>query len=350
MAGLTKKGEVYYAIFRLNGRTKWKRIGKVTYREAKEYLKRLESKSDKEKLGLINITHVTFNQFSIQYLAYSRANKALDTWKSENWSVRALSQRFGTMRLDAIDEVQIELYKAERQGQGVSNRTINIELLCLSGLFRKAIDARHLAFLPKIKKLTEQKKPPRFLSKSELELLFNSASLWLKFILIVLRNAGLRSKQLRELQIDNTDFDRNLLTILNTKGNDYYTVPMTEELKAGLLFLKDNYVSPLCKVSPRKDHQRIYYFCKQDGKPITSFKTSFNKAVKRAGLKNVTPHVLRHTFASHLVMNGVDLPTVKELLGHKSITTTMIYAHLSSEHKERAIKKLPWGEPKLKLA
>ncbi len=48
-------------------------------------------------------------------------------------------------------------------------------------------------------------------------------------------------------------------------------------------------------------------------------------------------------------MSGVDLPTIKELMGHKSIVTTMIYAHLSDEHKARAIKKLPWGEKKLKL-
>ena len=115
MAGLTKKGEVYYATFRVNGKTKWKRIGKVSFRDAKEYLKKLESKSDRDKLGLIDLTPIKFDQFSVQYLAHSRANKALETWKSDNWSVRALSRHFGSMLLDAIDNGHIELYKAERQ-------------------------------------------------------------------------------------------------------------------------------------------------------------------------------------------------------------------------------------------
>ena len=177
MAGLTRKGEVFYAVFRLNGRTKWKRIGKMTYTEDKKYLKKLEANSDTEKIGLIDITPVTFNQFSVQYLAYSRANKALETWKSENSSIRVLSRRFGSMRLDAIDNEQIEHYKAERQGDGVSNRTINIELTCLSVMLKKAVDWHYLSYISAIKKLIERKKPPRFLTKTELELLLNSSSL-----------------------------------------------------------------------------------------------------------------------------------------------------------------------------
>jgi integrase len=62
--------------------------------------------------------------------------------------------------------------------------------------------------------------------------------------------------------------------------------------------------------------------------------------VRLAGLADLTFHDLRHTFASRLVMAGVDLPTVKELLGHKDISMTMRYAHLSSDHKQAAVKKL----------
>jgi len=60
----------------------------------------------------------------------------------------------------------------------------------------------------------------------------------------------------------------------------------------------------------------------------------------KAGLSGVKFHSLRHTFASHLVMAGVDLVTVKELLGHKSIKMTMKYSHLSQEHKRKAIEIL----------
>ena len=62
--------------------------------------------------------------------------------------------------------------------------------------------------------------------------------------------------------------------------------------------------------------------------------------MRLAGLTHFTFHDLRHTFASRLVMAGVDLPTVKELLGHKNISMTIRYAHLSSDHKQAAVKKL----------
>jgi integrase len=81
-------------------------------------------------------------------------------------------------------------------------------------------------------------------------------------------------------------------------------------------------------------------FCSRDGTPYRSFRTAFARAVLQAGLADFTFHDLRHTFASRLVMAGVDLPTVKELLGHKDISMTMRYAHLSSGHKQAAVKKL----------
>ena len=65
------------------------------------------------------------------------------------------------------------------------------------------------------------------------------------------------------------------------------------------------------------------------------------KVAKKCGFPDVTKiHSLRHTFASHLVMNGVDLPTVKQLMGHSDIGTTMIYAHLDPDHLVTAIDKL----------
>ena len=66
----------------------------------------------------------------------------------------------------------------------------------------------------------------------------------------------------------------------------------------------------------------------------------FADAVREAGIKDFTWHCLRHTFASRLVMAGVDIRTVQELMGHKSITMTMRYAHLSPEHSAAALEKL----------
>jgi integrase len=76
------------------------------------------------------------------------------------------------------------------------------------------------------------------------------------------------------------------------------------------------------------------------GLPIKDTKTAFLKAVKRAGIPPCRFHDLRHTAATRLVLAGVDLATVKELLGHASISTTMRYAHPSPPHKREAVARL----------
>ena len=83
-----------------------------------------------------------------------------------------------------------------------------------------------------------------------------------------------------------------------------------------------------------------YLFAKPDGERYKSIRTAFNNAVSRAKLKGVTVHVLRHTFASRLVMTGVDLPTVQKLGGWKTLDMVLRYAHLSPSHLEAAVEKI----------
>jgi len=88
--------------------------------------------------------------------------------------------------------------------------------------------------------------------------------------------------------------------------------------------------------------QRGYVFPSlvKAGQPCYDFKRQFGNAVKKADIHNFCFHDLRHTFASHLVMSGVDLMTVKELLGHATLTMTMRYSHLAPDRRMRAIKTL----------
>ena len=83
-----------------------------------------------------------------------------------------------------------------------------------------------------------------------------------------------------------------------------------------------------------------WVFHDEDGKPFPNTRRRFEAACRRAGLVDFHFHDLRHTFASWLVMAGVPLPTVSDLMGHKSITMTMRYAHLSPTHRLEAIQSL----------
>lgn len=86
-------------------------------------------------------------------------------------------------------------------------------------------------------------------------------------------------------------------------------------------------------------------FLNSQGRPYRDVTRSFNSAVRRAGIQDFTFHDLWHTFASRLVMRGVDLTTVKELMGHKHINMTLRYAHLSPGHKHAAIAVLDQAPP-----
>jgi len=120
------------------------------------------------------------------------------------------------------------------------------------------------------------------------------------------------------------DFKRNLLYLIETKNGERRDVPINDTVKRTLIKVLKHPESP-------------YVFCNESGKPYTNVRTSFDTALKRAGIKDFRFHDLRHTFASHLVMLWIDLKTVQELLGHKSFSMTLRYSHLSPDHKDRAV-------------
>ncbi|MBU1913169.1 MAG: site-specific integrase [Candidatus Omnitrophica bacterium] len=90
-------------------------------------------------------------------------------------------------------------------------------------------------------------------------------------------------------------------------------------------------------ISVPKHTESPYVFCDKDGKPYHDIRKSFWTALKKSGILNFRFHDLRHTFASQLVMSGVDINTVRELLGHKDIRMTLRYSHLSQDYKRHAM-------------
>ena len=86
-----------------------------------------------------------------------------------------------------------------------------------------------------------------------------------------------------------------------------------------------------------------YIFPGSDGNPVKSVRKAFSGALKRSGILHLRLHDLRHTFGSNLSMAGVDIATIKELMGHKDISTTMRYLHPSPQHKKDAVERLTYS-------
>lgn len=145
-------------------------------------------------------------------------------------------------------------------------------------------------------------------------------------IITIALNTGMRKSEILNIKWSDVDFNRKLIYLLETKSGDKRAVPMNN-----IIF------NTLHKVS--KSPKNPYLFHNRTGQPYQDIKKSFHKALKMAEIKNFTFHDLRHTFASHLVMMGVDLKTIQELLGHKTFLMTIRYAHLSPDHRKAAVDK-----------
>lgn len=235
---------------------------------------------------------------------------------------------------------QIEIQKAlnDLHDKKLSNRTLNGYLGTLKQLYKYAVDFNLVQESPaeKVKRFpVEPKKTPRFFTREEIGKILSYNSPY-NDAFIILLNTGMRRNALRFLEWEDIDFEKGLIYIrvkenFKPKSGKERVIPMNDESR-----------KVLEKRWRNSEKKSGYIFCYSTGNPIgrEKWRAALKKILKKANIKDATIHTFRHTFASWLVMKGVDILTVSELLGHADIKTTQIYAHLAPEHIKNAIEKL----------
>lgn len=176
---------------------------------------------------------------------------------------------------------------------------------------------------------TAQRSLPQILSLQEvkriLDALDNEKH---RAMLTTIYALGLRSGELINLKVTSVDGDRNQISIQMAKGRKDRVLPFPEKLKTVLRSYLKKY----------KPTDYLFEGQRKDAYTPSSLRAVFNKACKEAGIKkNVTLHSLRHSYATHLMDAGTDVRIIKELLGHNSIKTTLIYTHVT----QRSLDKVP---------
>jgi integrase len=251
--------------------------------------------------------------------------------------------------MDRIDAAAIEEYKSwrlthrsKRKGS-VAKATINKELNTISSMFRIAQDHGYVPHIPKIKRFTIEKKQPRFLTTDEICKLLAAASPWARTIITFGINTGLRHSEILALRLEDVNWQERSLTVQKSKSGRARVIDLSEECYALLQTLATQYMEPDSGELIPRPSSYPYVFCNKNGKKITTILRTVKKAAMRAEITGITPHILRHTFASHLAMSGVDIVTIRDYLGHASLSTTQIYSHVSRAHKRNAIHKLSYG-------
>ena len=148
-----------------------------------------------------------------------------------------------------------------------------------------------------------------------------------KAILELLYSSGIRISELTNMELANIDLVDCLIKIMG-KGSKERIIPLGDYAIDTLKDYLDNYRFKLNKKNS------TYVFLNNRGGKLSRqfiFKTIKNYAIKKGISKNISPHTLRHTFATHLLKNGADLRIIQELLGHENLSTTQIYTHVSNE-------------------
>ena len=148
-------------------------------------------------------------------------------------------------------------------------------------------------------------------------------------IVEVLYGCGLRVSELVNLRLSNIYLEEEMLQVIG-KGNKERWVPINSH---ALNLLQDYILTIRSQITPQLGEEK-YVFLNLRGHHLSRIAVFqfIKEAVEKAGLhKNVSPHSLRHSFATELVQNGADLRAVQEMLGHESLSTTQIYTHLSHQ-------------------
>lgn len=245
----------------------------------------------------------------------------------ENYArhVAAMALHFGCLptELDA-DQVQDYLFLLQKRSQTPSQSYFKHTVYGLRFLLKAEGLAYDFLHLPSI---SHEKKIPVVLSREEVWRMLTCAPLLKHRVLIgLLYGCGLRCMEVRSIRLRDLDFDRRTLHVVQGKGGKDRLVPLSVHLIRGL----QKYIAA--------EHPQDYLF---GGKPDgggdfdsrysqKGVQWAVKETAKRAGIrKTVSVHTLRHTFATHLLEDGMDILTLQRLLGHENIETTMEYLHIA---------------------
>lgn len=364
MASIYKRGKIWYLDIRVNGRRVRKRVG-TSKKVAELALRDAEVKVARDEFGFAK-TDISIEKFVSRYLDYSKANhqpKTTDRYRAVTDHLLGFlkDSRKDIVFMSQLSAEVMEQYKAFRKEcwvnpngdtvdskddvtdhtrKGARAKTINFELSAIRTLLNVAIEWGYLKVNPmrSVKRLkADQTGLPRFLTDKECARLLKASPEELYPIFYTFLNTGIRKGELENLKWSDVDLGRKKIAI--RRKDDWRPKSGEREVP-----LNPAMVELLQNLKKRNDTalKSVYVFPHADGGKLrVKLREKLITIAEKARIKDLTKlHTLRHTFASQLIMKGVDLATMKDLLGHTDIQMTMIYAHLAPEHLSDAVDRL----------
>ena len=274
---------------------------------------------------------ITFRELAERYLEFTKRLKSHDRLKS---FVNTLTKRFNGKPINDFNLIDLENLQGDILNRGLTVAYANRLVVIAKIMFNKALDwelatEEAVRRVKKVKLLKGENKRLRYLTEEEAERLVECCEpSYLRPIVVTALNTGMRKSEIFNLTWDRVDFRNRVILLDMTKNGERSEIPINDTLYKTLSGLVRNV-------------KTYYVFYNPDTlKKYDNLKRSWATALKKSHILDFRFHDLRHTFASRLVMAGVDLTTVKELLGHKDIKMTLRYSHLSQAHIRDAVSVL----------
>ncbi|MBU4305015.1 MAG: tyrosine recombinase XerC [Candidatus Omnitrophica bacterium] len=279
-----------------------------------------------------------------KFLSYLKIEKDASVHTIINYSVdlKELAGFLQNKDIHGVDVLDIRRFLVGLRQKGFKKITITRKMACLRSFFKFLCREGHIKTNPMIGLVGPklEKKLPIFLGEDEVSQLLDTPDikdergLRDKAILETLYSTGIRVSELVGLNIENIDFIGGIVRVFG-KGKKERLAPIGDK---ALRVIK----SYLQKRSTGKGAASRALFLNKDGRRLTdrSVRNIVDKYIHIAGIqRNISPHGLRHSFATHLLNRGADLRSVQELLGHANLSTTQIYTHLSTERIKSVYEK-----------
>jgi integrase len=321
-----KKQGVYWIDYYVSGRRKRERIG-PDKRLAETVLKKRQVEIAEGKyLDKRKVPRCTFDELAGLYLTWARTHH--QGFAPTQSRVKRLQATFGAYQLRAITPLMVDEYLATRATER-KPASVNMEAQLLQHMFKQAMAWGKAVENPgtHVRPLRVNNRRLRYLSQEEIRALLAVVDDRLRPMLITALHTGLRRGEMFALTWPEVDFRHGVVRVLHTKNGERREIPMSQTLRATLERLPRRVDTDI--VFPgRSGHQRV------------NIRGRFQRALRDAGIESFVWHDLRHTFASSLVMAGVNLTCVKELMGHKTMAMTLRYAHLAPDFQRDAINRL----------
>ena len=313
------------------GRERREKIGTKSAARRVRELRKADAWQGRKLPERLNRRVIRFAEFADDYAAHAERNNA--GWVADRDRIRVLREAFGSLPAD----LPIALLRGWFSNRGWAAGTHNRTRTVLYSIFRLAAENGKIDSNP-VKALKRQKEPEgrvRFLNQSapdeEARLRKVILAQWPDHLpeLDIAINSGLRRSEQYRLEWSAVDFLRRDLFVARSKNGDSRHIALNDEALAAFRTLH-----------ARTGGKGHVFTSERGGHRLRGGRHWFEPALAEAGIRDFTWHCLRHTFASRLVMAGVDIRTVAALLGHKQIQMTMRYAHLAPAHNQAAVQKL----------